>query len=324
MPAAICLGELLVDFVSQQADVPLSALPPLVGAAGGAPANVAVGLARQGVDAGFIGKVGDDPFGEHLRTTVSDAGVDTAYLRTAAGVRTTLAFVAQRSDGRKDICFYRNPGADMMLEPAEVPESYIRSARLFHFGSVSLSEPPAREATLQAVRQAKSAGCLVSFDPNWRPWLWRDPGEGRTWIWRVIDAATVVKMAEEEFDFVTGTTDLPTGCQQVLDMGVELVVVTRGAAGCYYQTRRVQASSPGFAVEVADPLGAGDGFTAAMLARLLGAGPPAQMSRAELDAAMRWANAAGALTCTGQGVIPSLPTTEQVSQFLDRQEHGNG
>jgi len=322
MPAAICIGELLVDFVSLRLDVPLSELPPLQGAAGGAPANVAVGLARQGVESGFVGKVGDDPFGEHLRQAMSEAEVDTSQLLTQPGVRTTLAFVAQRSDGRKDLCFYRNPGADMMLAPGDLDAAYLESAQLFHFGSVALSESPQREAVVEAVRLARGAGALITYDPNWRPWLWRDAAEGKAWIWRMMDAPAVVKLAEEEFEFVTGTTDLEAGCQRVLDMGPQLVVVTRGAAGCYYRTPRVGGSSPGFAVEVVDPLGAGDGFMAGLLARLLGAGPPAQMSRAELDAIMTWANAAGALTCLGHGVIPSLPTTDAISRFLDERRHG--
>ena len=322
MPAAICLGELLIDFVSQRMNQPLSALPPFLGAAGGAPANVAVGLARQGVDAGFVGKVGDDPFGQHLQRTVAEAGVDTSHLLTTAQARTTIVFVAQRSDGRKDLCFYRHPGADMMLAPADLDADYLASAQLFHFGSVSLSASPQREATVEAVRMAKAAGALISYDPNWRPGVWADAGEGKAWIWRMMDAAAVVKLAEEEFEFITGTNDQEAGCQRVLEMGPELVVVTRGSQGCYYQTRRLKGAVSGFAVAVVDPLGAGDGFNAAMLARLLGAGPPSQMSRAELDAIMTWANAAGALTCMSNGVIPSLPTTDQVSQFLDQQRHG--
>jgi len=323
MPAAICLGELLVDFVSQRLEAPLADLPPFQGAAGGAPANVAVGLARQGVEAGFVGMVGEDPFGEHLRNTMAEAEVDTSRLLTTREARTTIVFVAQHADGRKDLCFYRHPGADMLLSPQHLDREYLGSAQLFHFGSVSLSESPQREATVEAVRIAREAGALISYDPNWRPWLWRNPGEGRSWVWRMMDAAAVVKLAEEEFEFVTGTSNLEVGCRQILDMGPQLVVVTKGAAGCYYQTRRVQASVPGFQVEVVDSLGAGDGFTAAMLARLLGGGPPGEMSRRELDAVMTWANAAGALTCLGNGVIPSLPTTDQVSQFLDeRVPHG--
>jgi len=316
MLEAVCLGELLVDFVSVDRDVPLAQLPGFLGAAGGAPANVAVGLARLGLRAGFMGKVGDDPFGDHLRQVLEAEGVDTTFLRTAAGVRTTLAFIASRSDGRKDICFYRNPGADMLLTAEEVNADCLRSARLFHFGSVSLSRSPAREATLHAARLARQAGLLVSYDPNWRPSLWSDHREARGLIWEAMSLATVVHCAQEEWEFLTGTDDLEQGAARIRQCGVTLVVVTQGEAGCYWDDGQSRGQVPGFRVEVVDPLGAGDAFVAAMLSRVLGEALPLSLPEERLRDLLTYANAAGALTCARRGVIPALPTAQRIEGFL--------
>jgi fructokinase len=316
MPEAITLGELLIDFVSLDKDVSLADLPTFAGAAGGAPANVAVGLARLGVSAGFIGKVGEDPFGEFLRRTLDAAGVDTQFLRLAGGTRTTLAFNATRSDGQKDICFYRNPGADILLTAEEISRDYLLSARLFHFGSVSLSRSPAREATIHAALIARQAGVLVSYDPNWRPTLWADRAEARGRLWEAMPLAHVVHCAEEEWEFITGTSDLEAGARTILQAGPHLVVVTLGEHGCYYDDGESRGRVPGFRVEVLDPLGAGDAFVAAMLSQLMYAPRGQQLPEAGLREIMTYANAAGALTCTRRGVIPALPTAEQLEQFL--------
>ncbi|HUU54307.1 MAG TPA: carbohydrate kinase [Armatimonadota bacterium] len=316
MPEAITLGELLIDFVSIEKDVSLTDLPDFTGAAGGAPANVAVGLARLGVSAGFIGKIGKDPFGEFLRRVLDGEGVDIELLRVSEGARTTLAFVATRSDGRKDICFYRNPGADTLLTAEEVNATYLKSARLFHFGSVSLSRSPAREATIHAAAVARGAGLLVSYDPNWRPTLWPDEREGKGRIWEAMALADVVHCAAEEWEFITGTHDLEGGARKILEAGPRLVVVTLGERGCYYDDGETRGEVAGFAVDVIDPLGAGDAFVAAMLSQLMYAPKDRRMAGEQLREVMTYANAAGALTCTRRGVMPALPTGAQLEEFL--------
>ncbi|MFB3879945.1 MAG: carbohydrate kinase [Armatimonadota bacterium] len=318
MPEAIALGELLIDFVSIEKDVSLAELPSFAGAAGGAPANVAVGLSRLGIGAGFIGKVGRDPFGEFLRRTLDREGVDTTFLRLSEGARTTLAFVATRSDGQKDICFYRNPGADILLTAEEVNPSYLDGAKLFHFGSVSLSRPPAREATLHAALMARGRGLLVSYDPNWRPTLWADLREANGRIWEAMALADIVHCAEEEWEFITGTSELEAGARRVLGAGPGLVVVTLGERGCYYDDGTDRGTVPGYRVEVVDPLGAGDAFVAAMLSQLMYATKGAKLSADKLREVMVHANAAGALACTRRGVIPALPTAAEIEEFVSR------
>lgn len=317
MVDAITLGELLIDFVSTTIDVPLGNCPAFVKAPGGAPANVAVGLAKLGVKAGFIGKVGDDPFGHFLVGILSRENVDTSHLKLDRSTRTTLAFVANRSDGRKEISFYRNPGADQMLSPEDIDPDYIRKGKLFHFGSVSMSHSPSREATLHAVGLAKQFGLLVSYDPNWRPPLWDDHEEARRIIWHAMQYADVVKLAEEEWEFVTGTSSFERGARKILDAGAKLVVVTMGERGAWFTNGSVSKSVEPFKIDVVDPLGAGDGFVAALLAQLIGK-PIEDTSEDELCQAVRIANAAGAFTCTRMGVIPALPTKAELNAFLER------
>ncbi len=316
MPKALCIGELLIDFVSTTPDVTLAEAPGFVKAPGGAPANVAVGLAKLDIDAGFIGKVGADPFGDFLSETLQQNSVDTKYLIAGETSRTTLAFVATRSDGMKDITFYRHPGADIQLSPDEIDTDYIKSADLFHYGSVSLSHSPTREATLKAIQTAKDTDTFISYDPNLRLMLWDNANDAKHWIWEVMPHADVVKISEEEWEFITGDTELAAGIEQILGLGVKLLVVTLGERGCYYTNGNVDGYVDGYAVEVVDTLGAGDAFVAAMLSQLIKHTELSSLTNDELDDIMRYANAAGALATQKVGVIPALPTHAEIAQFL--------
>ena len=316
MPKALCIGELLIDFVSTTPDVTLAEAPGFVKAPGGAPANVAVGLAKLGIETGFIGKVGADPFGDFLSETLQQNRVDTTYLVAGETSRTTLAFVATRSDGMKDITFYRHPGADIQLSPDEIDADYIKSADLFHYGSVSLSHSPTREATLKSIQIAKDAGAFISYDPNLRLMLWDNANDAKHWIWEVMPSADVVKISEEEWEFITGDTELETGIERILGLGVELLIVTLGEQGCYYTNGKVDGYVDGYAVEVVDTLGAGDAFVAAMLSKLIGQTELSALTNNDLDDIMLYANAAGALATQKVGVIPALPTDSDIIQFL--------
>lgn len=330
MPKAICIGELLIDFATEKKiKVPLSELIKNATleelmvtlnfgwAPGGAPANVSAGLAKLGVDCGFIGKIGDDPFGDILKKTLEDCSVDVSHLKQEKNARTTLAFVATREDESKDIFFYRNPGADILLRTSDIDVNYISSADVFHWGSVSLSHSPSREAVMRAIQIAADNDLLMSYDPNWRPTLWDSPeDEAKELIWQTMRFANVAKLAEEEWEFITSTSDLDAGSEKLLDGGVNLVVVTRGKEGCYYNDGVSKGYIDGFEVDVVDPLGAGDGFVAAMLFKLMKEEKGAKLPDSRLREIMVYANAAGALTCTKSGVIPALPTAADIKQFL--------
>ncbi|MFW6061535.1 MAG: PfkB family carbohydrate kinase [Planctomycetota bacterium] len=324
MPKIICLGELLIDFPAAEADVSLAEAETFTKAPGGAPANVAVGAVRLGESTGFVGAVGDDPFGDFLAGVLQDADVEISHLARIPDVRTTLAFIAARSDGRKDITFYRNPGADMFLAPEHVDEQYLRSADALHYGSISRIDDRPRAATDRARELAREAGLLVSYDPNWRPALWPDPEAARQRILEGFENAVVAKVSEEEWEFVTHTRSLPEGARVLFDRGVELVVRSEGANGSSFATPRTAGRVWPFPVECVEPTGAGDGQMACLIVELLKAWRdgvrPGDLADAELERIVRRSNAIGALACRQLGAIPALPTAEQVDQFLDMQE----
>ncbi len=319
-PEIICLGELLIDMVSTKEDVPLAEAPGFVRAPGGAPANVAVAARRLGASTGFIGKVGRDFFGFFLRSVLEREGVDCSHLAMSDEARTTLAFIGVHSSGEKDVEFYRHPGADQMLCPQDITPGYVIAARAFHFGSISMIDEDPRAATLMAAELAKEKDVLVSFDPNYRAALWDAEERARDAAWTAFRLADLVKISEEEWELLTGTTDFARGAERILEQGARLVVVSRGENGCWFMNAKGSGELPGLRVDVAETIGAGDGFVGALLTELLGViEHPAELADLEPDALrgiLRVANAAGALTCTKVGAIPALPTRRELDAFL--------
>ena len=326
MTDVVCLGELLIDFCARERDVSLGEASSFAKAPGGAPANVAAGVVRLGTSAGFVGAVGDDPFGHFLQAVLDDAGVDTSHLAKVDDVRTTLAFVAARSDGKKDICFYRNPGADMCLSPEHVDEEYLRAARVFHFGSISRIDDGPRAATDLAKRIAADAGVMITYDPNWRPSLWPDAGAARERIVEAFDGVHVAKISDEEWRFVTGTDDFDAGADSILARGVQLVIRSEGERGASFATSATgcRGHVAPFAIDFVDALGAGDAFMACtiveLLARWRAGTAPDRLDADEISRIIRLANAVGALACTAVGAIPALPAALQVQEFLSNQD----
>ncbi len=310
----IACGELLIDFVSTETGVTLAEAPAFKKAAGGAPANVAVGVARLGYRAGFLGQVGEDDFGHFLADTLSVAGVDTAGLRFSPEARTALAFVSLRADGERSFMFYRHPSADMLWRPEDVDAAYAASARIFHYGSISLIGEPSRSATLAALSLAREAGALISYDPNLRLALWPSAAAAREGILAGWQHADLAKISEEELTFLTGETDLAAGARALWHDRLKLLVVTCGAGGCEYFTPAGHGHVAGFPVSVVDTTGAGDGFVAGLLSGLLDHG--LQWDDARLQHALRLGCAVGALACTERGAIPALPARAAVDAFL--------
>lgn len=316
MAQAICLGELLIDFVPTVTGTGLIDAPAFIKAPGGAPGNVAVGLARLGVQSAFMGKVGDDVFGHFLAQTLAEAGVDIRPLRFSAEARTALAFVSLRADGEREFMFYRHPSADMLFNPREVDVEAIQPAKLLHFGSISLIGEPSRSATLYAVDTARDAGCLISCDPNLRLPLWPDADAARTGMLLGLKKAHVVKLSDDESEFLTGLCDLEAARQALWHDDLKLMVVTRGRAGCVYFTQEFSGAVESFAVEAVDATGAGDGFVAGLLQGVL-ADPAIIQDETRLRELCRFANAVGALATLERGAIPALPNRERVQEFLN-------
>jgi fructokinase len=315
MTDAICLGELLVDFVPTESGKDLIEASTFRKAAGGAPANVAVGLKRLGISSGFMGKVGVDPFGRFLAHTLEAHGVDVSTLRHTRDAPTALAFVSLRADGERDFVFFGNPSADKMLTSADIDLSAIARAKLLHFGSISLSMEPARTATIYAADAAQEAGALISYDPNLRLSFWADADAARQGIRAGLAKADVVKISEDELNFLTGANDPARARDLLWTERMKLMVVTSGRAGSVYITNDFIGAVPSFRVKSVDATGAGDAFTAGLLAGLLKQ-RKAIRNESMLKDVVRFANAVGALTTTARGAIPSLPTRQQVEEFL--------
>ncbi|MBM3457119.1 MAG: histidine kinase [Armatimonadetes bacterium] len=318
MPVALCLGEALIDFVADVSGVSLLECPGFRKAPGGAPANVAVGLCRLGVPAAFLGKVGEDAFGRFLEQTFATAGADTRFLRFDPDTRTGLAFVSLRADGEREFVFYRNPSADMLYRPEEIPDAAFEDCRVYHFGSITLIQEPSRSATLDALARARAAGALISYDPNLRPPLWPDLSIARQRILEAFPEADFVKVSEEEAEFLLGSGSPEELALQLLERGPTVVAVTRGAQGCVLASRSACVSLPGFPVEAVDTTGAGDGFVAGILFQALARGGLADLSSDLLQEWGLFGNAVGALTCLTKGAIPALPTLSTVQEFLNR------
>jgi fructokinase len=318
MLKVICLGELLIDFVPTVSGVSLIEAPAFKKAPGGAPANVAAGLAKLGVPAGFIGKVGEDAFGRFLAQTLQEVGVDTSRLIFSEAARTALAFVSLRADGEREFMFYRHPSADMLYSAEEVDPGYIRQAQVFHFGSISLIGEPSRSATLAAVEAARQAGLLISYDPNLRINLWPGVDAAREGMMIGWPLAQVIKVSEEELEFLSGIHQMSAAVRQLWHPGLRLLVVTRGKDGCSYFTPRFSGEVRGIQVAAVDTTGAGDGFVAGLLRGLL-AQPAAFEEEAVLRQLCFYANVVGALTTTERGAIPALPTAAQVAAYLEKQ-----
>ena len=309
------LGELLIDFTengkSAQGNPLLEANP------GGAPCNVLAMLEKLGKKTAFIGKVGKDMFGEQLKTAVEEVGIDTRNLVMDEEVHTTLAFVHTYPDGDRDFSFYRNPGADMMLKKEEVDEDLIRGAKIFHFGTLSSTHEGVREATRYAIDVAKEAGCIVSFDPNLRPPLWKSLDEAKAEIEYGLSKCDILKISDNEVEFLFGTTDYDEGARLIREKyQIQLVLITLGKDGsrAYYKDLRVEV--PGFVQEhTIETTGAGDTFCANSLKYILEHGME-ELTEENLKELLTFANAAASLITTRKGALRVMPTREEIKNFI--------
>lgn len=328
MPAknldVVSIGEILIDFVGSPQGRPLAEVTEFRRAAGGGPANVAVGVARLGGRAGFIGKVGRDAFGDHLRRVLLENGVDTRGLLHDNEANTTLVFVALNEKAVPEFVFFRHGTADTRLDSAELPRNVLADTHILHFSSVSLTVEPARSATLEAVRIARAAGAIISFDPNLRLSLWPNVTKARQELLEAIKLADVVKLNDGELRFLLGSEieTLDSEAAALLARGPSLVAITLGEQGALLAGRRGKVRLPAWPVKAVDTTGAGDAFMAGMLVMLAKAikqgVDTTALNSAWLERLGRWGNAAAALTCTRPGVMPALPTKEEVENMVTR------
>lgn len=312
----VALGELLVDFtdngLSGQGNPLFEANP------GGAPCNVLAMLRKLGRSCAFVGKVGDDLFGSQLRAVAEEAGICMDYLAVDREARTTLAFVKKLDNGDRDFSFYRNPGADMRLTEKDLPLEAIENCRVFHFGTLSMTHEGVRRATCKAIDCARKSGALISFDPNLRPPLWDDLEEAREQIRYGLSRCDILKIADNELEFMTGQTDFDEGAAILRKQhpNISLLNVTAGPEGSYSYYKNLRMFQPALKLGgVIETTGAGDTFCASVLNFVLEHGLDG-LTAEDLSAMLRFANTAAYLVTTKKGAIRSMPEPKDVDAIL--------
>ena len=308
------MGEMLIDFTlngqSDQGNNLFEACP------GGAPCNVLAMLNKLGRKTAFIGKVGEDQFGRLLRDTIDELGIETKGLLLDREIHTTLAFVHTFPDGDREFSFYRKPGADMMLSEEEVDYELIRQSKVFHFGTLSMTDEPVRSATKKALETAKASGCLITFDPNLRPPLWDSLDTAKEMMEYGFRYCDMLKISDNEIQFVTGKEDYDEGIRILQEKyHIPLIFLTMGKEGsrAYYQDLRVEKK--GFTVKAIETTGAGDTFCGCAIHGLLTHGMDG-MNEEVLGVILTYANAGAALITMKKGAIRSMPDPENITKMI--------
>ncbi len=312
----VALGELLIDFtesgMSAQGNPLLEANP------GGAPCNVLALLAKLGHPTAFIGKVGQDGFGDQLEAALKEVGIDTCGLRRDKEVHTTLAVVHKLPNGDRDFSFYRKPGADMNLRMDEVDETLIENARIFHFGSLSMTDEACRAATRHAIKVAERCGKLISFDPNLREPLWNTPGEAREQILYGLAHCQILKISDNEIQWLTEREDFDAGVAWLRRnfSNIRLILLSMGKDGSRAYCGEAYAGQPArLMADTVETTGAGDTFFGGVLRYVLEKGWH-PYTNAELAEMLRFANAAAAIITTRKGALRVMPTREEIEALL--------
>ena len=311
----VALGELLIDFtqngISDQGNPLFEANP------GGAPCNVLAMLTKLGHKTAFIGKVGKDSFGEKLKETLEEVGIEASYLYMDEEVPTTLAFVHTFADGDRDFSFYRKPGADMMLKPEEISEELIKRAYIFHFGTLSMTHKEVRESTKKALNIAKKAGILISFDPNLRPPLWDSLETAKEQVLFGLQFCDILKISDNEIQWLTGEEDYIKGVEWILErFSVSLILVTMGKEGSLvYYKGKITEEKAFLQKNTVDTTGAGDTFTGCVLSQICKIGWE-NLRYEDLSEMLRFSNAAAALITTRKGALKVMPSREEIEEIL--------
>ena len=311
----VALGELLIDFTengtSSQGNPIYEANP------GGAPCNVLSMLTKLGKKTAFIGKVGSDIFGNRLKATLNEVGIDTSNLIMDEEIRTTLAFVETFPDGDRDFSFYRNPGADMMLREDEVDTELLRDTKLFHFGTLSMTHDEVRSATKKAIDVAKEAGAVISFDPNLREPLWRSLDDAREQVAYGLSRCDVLKISDNEIQWFTGEQDFDAGIRKLRERyDIPLIMLSMGKDGsrAYYKDLRVEAA-PFLQEKTIETTGAGDTFGACCLYYVLKYGLDS-LDEEKLTEMLTFANAAASIITTRKGALRVMPEEAEVRGLI--------
>jgi fructokinase len=310
----VALGELLIDFTS--CGVSPDGMRLFEQNPGGAPANVLCALSNLGLNTAFIGKIGADMHGDFLRDTLNAQGVCTTGLVQDSNVFTTLAFVELSESGERSFSFSRKPGADTCLKEEELNEDIIKKAKIFHFGSLSLTNEPARSATFSAAQTAKLAGSIISYDPNYRELLWNNREEAIERMRSVLSLVDIIKISDEETELITGKKSPEEASKILIDIGISCVVITLGANGALIRTKTFFAQVKGIDCAVVDTTGAGDAFWGGFLYKLVQSETrPQELTEAVAIEFLKFANKVAALCIQKRGAIPAMPYLKDVMRL---------
>lgn len=316
MKKVISIGEALIDFIPHEKGQSLNNVSNFLRVAGGAPLNVAAAVAKLGGNAQMLTKLGVDSFGDHILEQVEPLGVDISKVLRTKEANTALAFVSLREDGERDFSFYRNPSADMLLNAEEIEEVVFAQGGILHFCSVSLIDAPIKEAHRKAIEFAKRNNCLISFDPNVRLPLWETPEACREAILEFLPFANIVKISDEELEFITGIADETEALNFLLQGDVEVIIYTKGTNGAEFITKERKVFSPSFKVEAQDTTGAGDSFIGSFLYQVAEGDNTLEslvnLPEEKVKEILTFSNATAALTVCKRGAIGALPTKEEV------------
>ena len=314
-----CFGEALIDFHAESRGG--NAPPAFIPHAGGAPANVAVAVARLGDASAFVGMFGQDVFGDLLLRGLADASVDTRHARSTDAANTALAFVTHDAHGERSFSFYRPPSADLLFRDSDFDPAVFAAGNIFHAGSCSMTEAASAATTLQGMRRAREAGALVSFDMNLRPALWPRGEDPAPVIWRALALADLVKLSAEELAFLAASAGSEGAVfERLWSGGTQCVVITDGARAIRWFTPNARDTHPVFPVRVVDSTGAGDAFVGGLLHALVATESLAALlaNDSRRDATLRFAAACGALAVTRTGSFAAMPALADVHAFLEQ------
>ncbi len=311
----VALGEVLIDFT--QSGVSESGMRLFEQNPGGAPANMLTASTRLGMKTAFIGKVGTDMHGTFLKEVLEEQHICTKGMVFDDNFFTTLAFVELSESGERKFSFARKPGADTKLRLEEIDKKLLEQTKVFHFGSLSLTDEPCRTATMEAVKYAKEQGAIISYDPNYRELLWESKEQAIEQMRRPIPYVNVLKISDEETELMAGEADPMKASERLIEQGISIVVVTLGEQGAFIRTKEGYSIVPGFASKVVDTTGAGDSFWGGFISRIVASGKEINaLTLAELETMIRFANAVAGICVTRRGAIPAMPSLEEVEEKL--------
>ena len=316
MKKVIAIGEALIDFIPHEKGRALNNVENFLRVPGGAPLNVAAAVAKLGGKSQMLTKLGQDGFGDAILNEVKPLGVDVSRISRTKEANTALAFVSLREDGERDFSFYRNPSADMLLSAEEICSEDFNERDILHFCSVSLIDAPIKEAHRRAIEIAKEKGCLISFDPNVRLPLWKQPEDCRKAILEFLPLSNIVKISDEELEFITGIKDEKEALDSLLTGDVKVIIYTKGTNGAEFITNERVIFSPSFKVSAQDTTGAGDSFIGSLLYQVAEGEYSLEelvtLSEEKVQEILTFSNATAALTVCKKGAIGALPLKEEV------------